>query len=321
MCQESRCHTGRIREMLNTMRRTSWCTWAGILAGLTLTLGCAASSTPAETPAQPIDSLDTAPPVAADDGGKVATDEVQVVGEEVTYEVEGKPFKGYIAYTPSVTAPRPGVLVVHEWWGHNEYARQRARQLAAMGYTALALDMYGEGKQAQHPDEAQGFSKAVFADLDAAERRFRAAYDVLAAHQSTDPQAISAIGYCFGGGIVLNMARRGVDLDGVASFHGSLAAATPAQAGTVKAKVLVLTGEKDPMVPPEQVEAFRKEMAQAQVSTEIHTYPDAVHAFTNPNATELGQKYDMPIAYDSEADAQSWLELSQFLAELYPEQP
>lgn len=241
-----------------------------------------------------------------------------IVGEAVTYASGETPLVGYLAYDSAIKQPRPGVLVVHEWWGQNEYARMRARKLAELGYVALAIDMYGAGKTVTEPAEAKELSTAVFSNLDQAEERFKAGMQLLASNPAVEPDKISAVGYCFGGGISLNMARRGVDLDGVASFHGSLGAPTPAQAGVVKAKVLVLTGDADPMVPAEQVEAFRKEMADAAVPTEIHTYPGALHAFTNPAATEVGKKYQLPVAYDANADAQSWQELTKFLAALYP---
>jgi dienelactone hydrolase len=243
------------------------------------------------------------------------------VGETVTYKSGETQLIGYLAYDGASTQRRPGVLVVPEWWGQNEYARTRARQLAELGYVALAIDMYGDGKTVTEPSEAKELATGVFSNLDQAEERFKAGMQVLSSNQVTEPGNISAVGYCFGGGISLNMARRGVELDGVASFHGSLGAPTPAQAGVFKAKVLVLTGEADPMVPPDQVEAFRKEMADAAVPTEIHSYPGALHAFTNPAATEIGKKYQLPIAYDANADTQSWQELKEFLAELYPSTP
>jgi dienelactone hydrolase len=194
----------------------------------------------------------------------------------------------------------------------------RARQLAELGYVVLAVDMYGNGKTVTEPSEAKELSTAVFSNLDQAEERFRAGMQLLASNAAVEPDKISAVGYCFGGGIILNMARRGVDLDGVASFHGMLGAAKPAQAGVVKAKVLILTGDADPMVPAGEVEAFRKEMADASVPTQIFSYPGALHAFTNPGATEVGKKYQLPIAYDPNADAQSWQELQKFLTALYP---
>ncbi|KPK51777.1 MAG: dienelactone hydrolase [Thiotrichales bacterium SG8_50] len=236
-----------------------------------------------------------------------------VVGEEVQYKVGDATFKGYLAYDNSSSARRPGVLVVHEWWGHNDYARERARMLAKLGYTALALDMYGGGKQASHPKEAGAFSGAVKSNMPAARERFEAARKVLSDHKFTDPARIAAIGYCFGGGIVLEMARMGVDLKGVVSFHGSLGTASPAKKGEVKARVLVLNGEADPFVKPEQITAFKKEMAGAGVDYRFVNYPNAKHAFTNPAATEAGKKFGIPLEYNKKADKKSWKEMKKFL--------
>ena len=140
--------------------------------------------------------------------------------QELTYSADGLSMKGYLAYDDAQEGKRPGVLVVHEWWGHNDYARRRARMLAELGYVALAVDMYGEGKQANHPDDAGAFSGEVMNNLPAAKARFLAARDLLKAHERVQGEHIAAIGYCFGGGVVLHMARLGVDLDGVVSFHG-----------------------------------------------------------------------------------------------------
>ncbi|MEQ9563483.1 MAG: dienelactone hydrolase family protein [Woeseiaceae bacterium] len=241
---------------------------------------------------------------------------VEIVGEEVTYEANGTVLKGYIAYDASA-GPRPGVLVVHEWWGHNDYVRDRARMLAEMGYTAFALDMYGDGKVANHPEDAQKFMMEVLANLDAAEARFRAAKSVLQKHPSTDPDDIAAIGYCFGGAVVLHMARSGEDLDAVASFHGSLGTQSPAQPGMIKARLLVANGADDPFVPAEEVEAFKAEMDAAGADMKFISYPGVVHSFTRPGATEIGEQFDMPLRYDEAADKDSWSELTLLLSESF----
>lgn len=240
-----------------------------------------------------------------------------VVGEELRYESNGVELKGYIAYDDALQGPRPGVLVVHEWWGHNDYVRERARMLAQLGYTALALDMYGSGKQADHPDEAGKFAGEVRGNMAEAEQRFRAALAQLRIHPTVDAHKVAAIGYCFGGGIVLEMARRGIDLDGVVSFHGTLATASPAKEGDIKARMLVLNGADDPLVPAEQVEAFQQEMAQAKVDYKLISYAGAKHAFTNPQADQFGEKFGMPLAYNAEADKQSWAEMRQFFEALF----
>lgn len=237
--------------------------------------------------------------------------------EEVTYQAGGTTLKGYIAWDAARTEPRPGILVVHEWWGHNEYVRRRARMLAEEGYTALALDMYGDGKQAAHPEDAQKFMMETISNAEVAGARFGAALDLLQKHASTDPEKTAAIGYCFGGAVVLHMARLGKDLDGVASFHGNLGTETPAKPGAIKADILVLHGGDDPFVPKEQVEAFKKEMEAAGANYVFIEYPGAMHAFTNPGATAMGKKFKLPLAYDAKADEQSWAELQRFLKALF----
>jgi len=236
-----------------------------------------------------------------------------VVGKEVDYRANGVTMKGYLAYDDAKKGKRPGVLVVHEWWGHNDYARKRARMLAELGYTALAVDMYGGGKTAAHPKDAGAFAGEVKNNMDMATARFQAAKTLLARHEMVDSKYIAAIGYCFGGGIVLEMARRGLDLDAVVSFHGSLGTQSPAQPGQVKAKVLVCNGEADPFVKPEQITALKKEMKDAKVNFEFKSYPDAKHAFTNPAADEKGKKFNIPLAYNEAADKQSWSDMKSFL--------
>lgn len=241
----------------------------------------------------------------------------RVVGEEVSYIDNGVTMKGYLAYDKNIKGKRPGVLVVHEWWGHNDYARKRAMMLAGMGYTALAVDMYGDGKQADHPDDAGKFAKEVSKNMPVARARFDAAMNLLKQHKSVQADQMAAIGYCFGGGLVLNLARQGIDLKGVASFHGSLATDTPAEAGRMKARVAVFTGADDPMVPKAQVEAFTKEMEKAGVQYQLASYPGVKHSFTNPAADEYAKKFKLPVAYDAEADRDSWGQLGEFLTELF----
>ena len=240
-----------------------------------------------------------------------------VVGKEVDYQANGVTMKGYIAYDDAIKGKRPGVLVVHEWWGHNEYARKRARMLAELGYTALAVDMYGDGKTAAHPKDAGAFAGEVKKNMDTATARFKAAKSLLAKHSATDDKKIAAIRYCFGGGIVLEMARRGLDLAAVVSFHGSLTTQSPAKPGQVKAKVLVCNGEADPFVKPDQITAFKQEMKNAKVNFEFKSYPDAKHAFTNPAATENGKKFNIPLAYNEKADKKSWSDMKAFLKSVF----
>lgn len=243
----------------------------------------------------------------------------EVRTEEITYDVNGQSFTGYLAYDDAVSEKRPGVLVVHEWWGRNDYARKRAEMLAELGYTGFALDMYGSGKVADHPDDAKAFMQEVTSNMDAAEQRFEAAKEVLASHQTVDADRIAAIGYCFGGGVVLHMARTGADLDGVVSYHGMLGTKTPAQPGAVKAKVLVFTGGEDPFVPNEQVQAFKDEMEAAGADLRVVVYPKAKHSFTNPAADAAGAEFNMPLAYDEDADENSWKLTKGFFTDIFPE--
>ena len=237
--------------------------------------------------------------------------------EEVTYSADGVSMKGFLAYNDASTDKRPGVLVVHEWWGHNEYARKRARMLAELGYTALAVDMYGDGKQANHPNDAGKFANEVFQNIEGAKARFTAAVDVLKQHNTVDATRIAAIGYCFGGGVVLHMARFGYDLKGVASFHGSLGTQTPAEKGKVKAAVLVCNGAADPFVTAEQVEGLKAEMQNAGVDFQFIAYEGAVHSFTNPDADENGKKFELPLAYNKAADEKSWADLQEFFKRIF----
>jgi dienelactone hydrolase len=238
-------------------------------------------------------------------------------GEPMEYSAGGTTMKGYLAYDDALSGKRPGILVVHEWWGQNEYARKRARMLAELGYVALAVDMYGEGKVAQHPDDAGKFSAEIRNNMDLGRERFLAAKKVLQENRFTDPGRIGAIGYCFGGGVVLQMARYGMDLAGVVSFHGGLATTSPAKPGAVKAKVLVLTGGADRFVPPEQVESFEKEMKAAGADFRVVSYPGALHSFTNPDAYDYAKKFNMPVGYNATADKESWAEMQKFFKEVF----
>lgn len=244
----------------------------------------------------------------------------EIRGEPVEYAAGGTTMKGYLAYDDGIQGKRPGILVVHEWWGHDDYARKRARMLAELGYVALAVDMYGEGKQAAHPDDAGKFSGEVRNNMDLGRERFLAARKFLQERKYTDPTRIGAIGYCFGGAIVLQMARDGMDLAGVASFHGPLGTTAPANPGAVKAKVLVLHGADDKFIPPEQVEAFRNEMKSAHADFRFVSYPGVLHSFTNPKADEYAKKFNIPIGYDAKADRESWAEMKVFFEKLFGKQ-
>ncbi len=233
----------------------------------------------------------------------------EVKTQEVEYKQGDTVLQGFIAWDDAKKGKRPGVLVVHEWWGHNQHARNQAIRLAEAGYVGFALDMYGKGKVAEHPDNAQAFMKEATQDASVVAARFNAALEQLKQNELVDTKRIGAIGYCFGGAVVLGQARAGADLKAVATFHGAIATETPAQPGKVKAKIIVLNGAADPMVTPEQREAFKKEMKAAKVKYEFIDLKDAKHGFTNPDA----DKHGMPaLAYNAEADKKSWAEMLRF---------
>ncbi len=249
--------------------------------------------------------------------GNAAEAAQKIEGRTVEYTAGGVTMKGYLAYDDEARGKRPGVLVVHEWWGQNAYVRKRARMLAQLGYTALALDMYGEGRTAKHPDDAGKFASEVMKNFPVARERFLAALEFLKKQPTVDQDKIAAIGYCFGGGVVLNMARQGIDLKGVASFHGSLAVIKPDQPTPIKAAVRVYNGADDKFSTPEQIEALKNEMADQKVNFKFVNYPGAVHSFTNPEATAIGKQFKMPVAYNAKADKASWADMRQFLKDIF----
>lgn len=244
----------------------------------------------------------------------------EVQGEEVSYEEDGVTLIGYLAYDDDIEGARPGVLVVHEWWGQNEYARNRAHMLASQGYTALAVDMYGDGKVVDTPKEAGELASEVSSNLLLEKVRFEAGMNFLRKQKTVDPDEIAAFGYCFGGAVVLNMARIGEPLRGVASFHGVLGTDYPAKPWKVKARIISFSGEADPMIGADKIAAFKKEMDNAGVKYQVVTYPGAKHAFTNPDADETGKRFNMPVAYDAEADKDSWEQAMMFLRDVFEHQ-
>jgi dienelactone hydrolase len=239
----------------------------------------------------------------------------EIKTKEIEYRQGDTVLQGFIAWDDAARGKRPGVLVVHEWWGLNDHARNQARRLAEAGYVGFALDMYGKGKVTTHPQEAQAFAAEATKDPQVMAARFNAALEQLKRDPHVDSTKIAAIGYCFGGSVVLGMARAGADLAAVVTFHGALAPQHPAEPGKVKARILVLAGGADPFVPPEQVEAFRKEMQAAGAHFEIVTYPGAKHGFTNPDAGKYGMSQ---LAYDAAADKQSWAALVKLFREVFP---
>ncbi|WP_447592574.1 dienelactone hydrolase family protein [Aquipseudomonas campi] len=236
---------------------------------------------------------------------------------EIPYTAaDGSKLVGYHAWDDAIEGERPGVLVVHEWWGLNDYAKHRARELAALGYSALAIDMYGEGKTAEHPEDAMAFMKAALADPEAAKARFDAGLQLLQAQPQTDDRRLAAIGYCFGGKVVLDMARQGSPLAAVVSFHGALVTTTPATPGSVKARILVEHGDADSMITAEQIAAFKTEMDEAGADYRFVTLPGAKHGFSNPDA-DAHAGHGLDIGYQKEADERSWSDMQALFKEVF----
>jgi dienelactone hydrolase len=238
----------------------------------------------------------------------------RVQTRELVYQQGDTQLQGYVAWDDAIRAKRPGVLVVHEWWGHNAHARRQAERLAKAGYVGFALDMYGKGKVATHPDDAEKFMTEALKDPEVANARFQAAVDQLKQDPHVDPSKIAAIGYCFGGGVALGQARAGADLAAVATFHGAIATKHPAEKGNVKARVLIMTGTADEFVPTEQVAAVDTEMKAAGANYQIIRYPGAKHSFTNPDAASYGMK---ELAYNAAADKASWAAMLKMFKQVF----
>lgn len=237
-------------------------------------------------------------------------------GESIKYGAGGTELVGW-AEEGSGTAPRPGILVVHEWWGLNDYPKRRARELAELGYEALAVDMYGGGQTADDPEAATALMTGALGDVPGLEARFQAAVDALKARPGVDGSKIAAIGYCFGGAVVLHAARIGLPLSAVVSFHGSLGSFHKPAPGSVKAKVLACHGADDGLIPAEDVTAFKAEMDAAGADYRFEAYPGAGHSFSNPDATAKGEKYGMPLKYDADVDAKSWAQMSALFEQVF----
>ncbi|MGE5172298.1 MAG: dienelactone hydrolase family protein [Betaproteobacteria bacterium] len=236
--------------------------------------------------------------------------------QTVEYKQEDATLEGYLAYDDTIKGARPGVLVVHEWWGINDYIKKRTEQLAALGYVAFAADIYGKGIRAKTREEAMGLAGKFRSGNDRTllRNRANAALDVLKKNPMADPKRIAAIGYCFGGTAALELARSGADVAGVVSFHGGLATPNPEDAKNIKAKVLVLTGADDPSVKPDQVMAFEDEMRKAGVDWYLVSYGNAVHGFTNP---DNGTDNSRGAAYNEKADKRSWKAMKAFFREIF----
>ncbi|MCW3116797.1 MAG: dienelactone hydrolase [Chitinophagaceae bacterium] len=236
--------------------------------------------------------------------------------ENITYNGDNATLDGYVVYDENSDKKRPAVLVVPEWWGLNDYPKFRARELAKLGYVAFAVDIYGNGKTADNPDSAMKYASAFYKDPQKAKARIDAAIAKIKTYSQVDTSSIAAVGYCFGGGVLLNTVRLGDELKGVVSFHGSLIG-TPANKDLLKSKILVCQGGADPFVPQKDVDLFKKQMDSIGANYTFKVYEGAKHAFTNPNATQLGEKFKMPIAYNAAADTASWQDMKTFFGALF----
>ena len=232
--------------------------------------------------------------------------------ETVDYSDGDTKLKGFLVYDDSVQGKRPGVLVVHEWWGLNDYAKKRAEMLAELGYVAFAADMYGDDKVTSHAADAKGWMQQITSNVEAWRERALAGLKVLKDNEHVDADKLAAIGYCFGGATVMQLAYSGADLDGVVSFHGSLPPA-PKDAN-IQAKILAAHGYNDSFVPPEAVDTFEKALDAAGADWELVTYSNTRHAFTNPNAGDYGIDN---LQYNPESDRRSWALMQHFLTEVF----
>lgn len=236
--------------------------------------------------------------------------------ETVTYKLDSSTRNNFVVYDENIEGKRPAVLVIHEWWGLNDYAKMRARELAKLGYIAMAVDMYGDNKMGDDPTAAQNLATPFYMKPETAKPIFDAALNRLKEFAQTDTNKVAAIGYCFGGAQVLNLAKMGEDLKGVVSFHGNLTAMPPNK-DLMKAQVLVCHGAIDQFVPQTEVDLFKKQMDSVGAKYTLKMYEGATHSFTNPNATAMGEKFKMPIQYNAAADTASWKDMKDFFHRIF----
>lgn len=225
--------------------------------------------------------------------------------------------EGYLAWDDAVSGKRPGVLVVHEWWGLNDYARKRVEQLAAIGYVAFALDMYGKGKVTNHPDQAGKWMREIQSNVKDWQARVKNGLAILRSQEIVDKNRVAVIGYCFGGATAMQLAYSGVDVQGVVSFHGSLPLPTGEQAAYAKTRILIAHGNADPFISEEHIKEFRTKLDQAQVDWQMIIYAGARHSFTNPGADAYGIQ---ALRYDRNADERSWQHMQLFFDEIFTAQ-
>ncbi len=237
-----------------------------------------------------------------------------IVSEAIEYMDGDTVLTGHMYFDDSIRGKRPGVLVIHEWWGLNDYAKKRAEMLASIGYIAFAADMYGDHKVTSHAEDAKGWMMQITSSIDAWQKRARLGLEVLRGHKLSRADDMAAIGYCFGGATVMQLAYSGSDIDGVVSFHGSLPVADEAQAKAIKTRVMVAHGYADSFIPKERIAGFKAALDSAGVDWQFNTYSGARHGFTNPGASSYGID---ALAYDANADKRSWQQMQNFLEEIF----
>ncbi len=238
--------------------------------------------------------------------------------EEIEYSHNGTKLTGYLAFDDSKSGKRPGVIVVHEWWGHNDHARNRAKMLAEAGYTALALDMYGSGKLANHPKKAGEFMNAAFSNWPDSQARYNKALEILKAHKTVDATRIGSIGFCFGGAVSIKMAKGGADLKGIVGFHSALPMEPAITKNSMKAGVLIINGSEDGFLKPETVAAFSEDMTKANVDFTYVNLKGVKHSYTNPQADEFAKKFNIgALKYDKKADELAWSEMLKFFQRIF----
>jgi dienelactone hydrolase len=289
-----------IPKNIRKMKLTSFKTI--LFAGLSLAIvSCGNQQTSSNT--------DTAGTTAADTTRSVPS----IKTDSVLYSSNGKQSKGYIAYDENKKGKLPVVVVIPEWWGVNDYTKRRARQLADLGYFAISADLFGNGDTATNPKEAMAFTKPFYTNPQLALTAVESAISRAATFPQADTSRIAAIGYCFGGFIVLNAAKLGAPLKATVSFHGGLDGVQPKK-DLIKGDILVCQGGADQFVPEKVQNAFKKSMDSVGAHYTFVVYPGAMHAFSNPNATALGEKFKIPIAYNGAADTASWKAMQDLFA-------
>lgn len=238
-----------------------------------------------------------------------------ILSNELEYTVDGKSYKSYVAYDGIADGQKPVVYILPEWWGITDYAKSRANQLADLGYLAVVVDMFGDGGFVDTPEKAQQQTKPIYENSGFAKKLFEAAMEQTRELKEADTNRQAAIGYCFGGAMVLNFAREGEPLKGVVSFHGNLSTGVKTTSNAVP--MLVLNGAADSFISADAIQSFKDEMNKAGVDYTFIDYPDALHSFTNPEATEVGKKFGMNVAYNKAADEASWIEMKSFLEKVF----